>query len=518
MFVMKTEPFPHQAEWFDHTKDLTAWGLLWEQGTGKTKPTLDTAAYLYHKSVIDTLLIVAPSGVHRRWISDQIPAHLPECGDVWTFSWSGQKSSTQKHALAAAIAQRHKGGLLCVAISYDSLMTDRGGDFVKGLLTKRKCLYVLDESDNVKSPKAKRTIRVLASSKYAVYRRILTGTLVDESPFDVYSQLKFLDSGIWEKIGCKGFAAFKSFFGIFEERRIGGQDGRAYPQLISYRNLELLKGVISSTSNRVTKNGTLKLPPKLYQKRYFSMTAEQCRVYENLKNEYESTIHSGETITAVLAMVRLTRFQQITSGFVPTTATVDWGDKITANYDPEDLEEFYTDILETKSNLVKNEFLNLHPDASNPRLECLREILEQTNGQLIIWAKFTRDIDLICDLLGQMKITFARYDGKVAPDDRHREEDRFHSGEARAFVSKASVGGAGLTLIEARTVIYYNNTFRLKHRLQSEDRAHRLGQDNQVLYIDIVAEDTVDEKILNALRTKRRIASEVNGDNLAEWV
>jgi SNF2 family DNA or RNA helicase len=185
-------------------------------------------------------------------------------------------------------------------------------------------------------------------------------------------------------------------------------------------------------------------------------------------------------VTAPMAMVRLLRLQQITCGFVPT--------------DDDELEEF---------------------EGKNPRLDLLEEICDGLGHSAIIWARFRRDIDLIMQRLGDRAV---RYDGSTSDDDRAKAKERFQAGEVQFFVGNPAAAGTGLTLHKAKTVIYASNSFKLTDRLQSEDRAHRIGQDNQVVYIDLIAPGTVDEHIVRALRDKRDIAGILTGDQLKEWM
>ena len=90
--------------------------------------------------------------------------------------------------------------------------------------------------------------------------------------------------------------------------------------------------------------------------------------------------------------------------------------------------------------------------------------------------------------------------------------------ECRFLVGTPSTGGYGITLTAANTVIYYSNGYDLEKRLQSEDRAHRIGQKKPVTYVDLIAEDTVDENIVKSLRKKINIASEVLGEELKSWI
>jgi len=111
------------------------------------------------------------------------------------------------------------------------------------------------------------------------------------------------------------------------------------------------------------------------------------------------------------------------------------------------------------------------------------------------------------------------YYGLTPQDQRDTNREKFQSDPGcRFFVGTPSTGGYGLTLTAANTVVYYSNGYDLEKRLQSEDRAHRIGQKKNVTYVDIIAENTVDEKIVKALRKKINIASQVLGEDLKSWI
>lgn len=480
MYEFRTQPFRHQREWWEKTRDTKAFAILWEQGTGKSKLTVDTAGWLYSKGEIDTLVVIAPNGVHRNWIVNEVPTHLPESIPWAGVSWQSNKAASVKFQKAAKEAAESSGKLLVVAMNYDAVMTKVGDAYLEKLLTKRKCLLVLDESARIKNPKAKRTIRVLARGKHAKYRRILTGTPVANSPFDIYTQFSFLDPFAWYDIGCRSFAAFKAHFGIWADR-LDPRSGRMFRELLRYKNLEQLAAVTERIGTRVTKVDVLDLPPKLYTKRYFDLGPQQAKLYKDMKETFALQLASGE-VTAMLAITQLLRFQQIASGFVMTD----------------------------------DEKIVILPE--NPRLDLLGEIVEDTTGKMIIWAKFVHEIDQIMARLADTGVDAVRYDGQTSAEERADAITRFQNGNARAFVANPAAAGEGLTLHAATTVIYYSNSFKLTDRLQSEDRAHRIGQHHPVTYIDLVGTDTVDEKIVDALRAKLDIASVVTGDNIKAWI
>jgi SNF2 family DNA or RNA helicase len=479
-YPWQTEPFSHQREWWQRTRDVSAWAILWEQGTGKTKLTIDTAAWMFLRGQIDCLLVLAPNGVHRNWVTDEVPTHLPVTVERTALLWTSAKANNvgaKKEAKAALAAP----GLLVVAMSYDAIMTATGDAFVVKLLAQRRCLLVLDESVRIKTPKAKRTQRVLARGAGAKFRRILTGTPVANSPFDVFTQFKFIQPTIWDSIGCRSFVAFRNYFGVFQEMR-DPRSGRMFKNLLRYRNLQKLADIVGTVSCRVLKEEVLDLPPKLYVKRYFELSDKQRRYYKEMADTYAVRLESGE-VTAMLVIVQLVRFQQIISGFL-----VDENDTVI-------------------------------PLPENPRLTLLREIIaEDVQGKALVFAKFVFDIDVIMAALKEDGIEAVRYDGSTSADDRADAIERFQRGSARVLVGNPATIKEGLTLHAANTVIYYNNSFKLVDRLQSEDRAHRIGQRNAVTYIDIVAEGTVDEKIVTALRNKLDIASMITKDKLKEWI
>jgi SNF2 family DNA or RNA helicase len=478
-YDFKTKPFAHQLDWWEKTRDAASYAILWEQGTGKSKLTVDTAGWLYKQGKISALVVVAPNGVHRNWTANEVPTHLPDDVPWRGVCWNSQKANNVgfQNDIAEAL---NTPGLLVLAMNYDALMTKAGDEYLMKVLTKRRSMMVLDESARIKNPGAQRTKRALARGKYADYRRVLTGTPVANSPFDIYSQFMFLDPTVWRAVNCGSFAAFKTYFGVWADR-MDPRSGRMFRELLKYKNLEQLAIVVDHVGTRVTKADVLDLPPKLFTKRYFDLGPEQAKVYRSMKDTFGLQLAAGD-VTAMLAITQLLRFQQITSGFVVTD----------------------------------DDRVAMLPE--NPRLELLTEIVEDTQGKMIIWAKFTHEIDQIMSRLADLDVSCVRYDGQTNAEERAEAIERFQHGTARAFVANAQAAGEGLTLHAATTVIYYSNSFKLTDRLQSEDRAHRIGQYHPVTYIDLVGTDTVDEKIVTALRNKLDVASIVTGDTVKAWI
>lgn len=492
MVDFKTAPLGHQHEDVQaHGRD-PFWGRFWEPGCGKTWPTLKEAAELYDARAITGMLVLAPNGVHRNWVVDQIPAHMPDAlvERARIHTWQTSKVDTNWHREAADAVLKHRGFSI-VAMSYDAVMTEAGCAFWKAFLKQRPSLYVLDESPRIKAPSTKRTKRILGSHTGAPFRRILTGTPVDDKPFDVYAQIKFLNPTAWHCVGAGDFTAFKAQFGVWKKREIvigqqpdGTPKTREFPMLVEYRNMRMLREVVARHGSRLRKEDVLDLPPKLYSKRYFEMTPPQRRAYEQLKKDMVTFLDTGDMIAAELVITRMLRLQQVTSGWLPNEE----GDKLVAVCDP------------------------------NPRVRLLLEELEDLGHQAIVWAKYRQDITLILDALRAADITAVRYDGECSEDQMAQAVDAFKRGDVQVFVANPKKGGEGITLTGAKTVIYYNNDFHLARRLQSEDRAHRIGQTSPVHIIDLAAVDSIDEKIIEILRSKQEMAAYIQGDEARSWL
>lgn len=532
--------FTHQRELLDSTWEMPAYAVFYQTGCGKTAPTIHTVSQLFADRRIDGAIVVAPNMVHRNWISDEIPMHSPI---AWQgLDWHASRGKAQDRAVAQLLTTPRGADLPWLSITYDGLLTPRGRQVVIDFMQKfPRIFFVVDESIRVKNPEAKRTKKVAALRKLSRYVRLLNGTPT-ERPLDLYAQMKILDDQFWIRHGIGSWTAFKARFCIMRKLVIGGDDDRegrerptwgpitphdaspegiaAYEQLdlsevitpkfeskvskavlaeakavtgrtidivAGYRELDTLHAMIQPLSKRLTKEQAgLNLPPKLYQKLVFEMSAEQRSVYERLRKEYMVELDGGMLITAPMAMVRILRLQQVACGYLPN---------------PDDPE---ADPI-------------LVPRGENPRLAAFLDWLEDIDGQqLIVWCRFTHDVDIICRELGPARCV--RFDGKVGERERAIALDLFRSGKRQACVAKASSMGMGLTLVNSSLSFYYSNNFSMIERLQSEDRQHRPGQHNPVTYVDLVADRTVDGKILKGLKAKKEIADQVIGDEYRQWL
>jgi SNF2 family DNA or RNA helicase len=491
--------FPHQLALFTETRDLKSHAILWEPGLGKSKGAIDIFAYQFEKGAINAVLIVAPNGVHRNWISDELPKHLPDrvMAKTRTMFWQTKKSGTVKHKEDFVGLTLHDG-LAVFCISYSAFVTKAGKAAVWKFMQRRDCFYIADEAHNFKTPKAQRTKSIVASGRYCKFKRILTGTPC-EKPFDLYSQLRFLNPSFWRPYQMNSFEAFKQYFGVWEHKgppKIEPGDPRyrrhmkqpGWDELLSYKNVDECADILATVSDRRLKEDVLDLPPKLYTKIHFDMTPKQKRMYEQLRDQYILELEAGDE-DIDLALVRLLRMQQIACGY-----------RSTGIDEP-------TEAC----------------DDTNPRLDAAVDYLQALPHQAIVWARFRQDIDQLVDALGANQC--ARYDGAVTDDECEQAKLAFNAGTKQFFVANPARGSEGITLNGAKTAMFYSNSFKLLQRIQAEDRCHRIGQDGTdhaegfgVLYVDLLANNTVDEKIVESLRNKYDLAAQLTGDRFREWI
>ena len=469
-FLFKTKPYQHQLDALNTSCERKEFALFMEMGCGKSKVVIDNFIYLYRQEKLNGVVILAPKGVYDTWYSKEIPRHTPEETNYHVVKWSNSSTKKNKKLLSSLSEEPERLNILIMNI--EALSTKKGTQFVTDFLFKRKSMFIIDESTTIKNHKAKRTINAVRLGKYAYYKRILTGSPVTKSPLDLYSQAYFLDPSLL------GFSSYYSFRARYANLAARSAKGRTYKQVLGYKNLTELNESLLEFSSRVLKKDCLDLPDKIYLKRSIQTTDEQRRIYKELQRQAKASLSQG-TVTITHLITQIIRLHQVSCGFVK----LDNGN--------------ITEI-------------------PNQRLPELLEILEETDGKVIIWANYRHDIQKIEKELAKLygEESIGTYYGDVPQDRREEVINKFQDPDSplRFFVGNTQTGGYGITLTAANTVIYYSNNYDLEKRLQSEDRAHRIGQTNKVTYIDIVCERTVDEKIVKALRMKQNIAQTVLGE------
>jgi hypothetical protein len=539
------DDFDHQAALVADTWHVRGFGILWEPGVAKSRPTIETAVRLYENKHIDGVIVLAPDGVHRNWITDELPRH---CRAPWIgVDWDAQRAKVRQQIADVAQVLGGRGRLLWLAMTYDGLKTPAGLEVARAFRRAfPRYMLVIDESSRVAGATTARTKICKAVAIAAACVRILNGTPVGNSPLDLYSQIVMIDEHFWRRHGIASYTAFEATFAVkrkiviaaptdgvaarepassrklvaepvvgdaaaFELAMesgdlVAGDDGEEAPvaaaaaspvpasrgrtvEVIAYyRDLDKLHRMIAPITSRLTKEQAgIHLPPKLYTRIPFELAPIQRAAYDKLKRECMLELE-GKLVTATLAIVKILRLQQIACGYLP-------------NPDDPDAEPM---------RLPGNEL-------DDPRMLHAIDLCASIPYKAIIWARFRHDVDRLCKMLGDRCV---RYDGAVTSSKaRAAAIDAFRGGDkAQFFVANPAAIGVGVTLVEAKAAIYYSNSFKYDERIQSEARCHRVGQHNPVTYYDLVALRTVDEKIQKSLIEKNKIAAEVVGDDLREWL
>ena len=414
--------------------------------------------------------------MYKNWYDQELPTHLPNHIYKKVVLWkSSDKSEKQKKLLNTLFETGLDLHILIMNV--EALSTKNGVDFAARFINSHKTMMAVDESTTIKNPEAKRTKNIVSLGVEAKYKRILTGSPVTKSPLDLYKQCEFLDPWLLDH---NSYYSFRTRYAVMKTANCGG---RSVEIVVGYRNLGELSDKLKNFSYRVLKDDCLDLPKKTFMKRVVQLTPDQNKVYTQMKKE-ALAILNGKMITTANALTQLMRLQQITCGhFKADDGT----------------------IQEIKSN----------------RIDELINVLCEIEGKAVIWAHWQSDvkqiIKAIVDEFGED--SYVDYYGLTPQDERQKNIKRFQEDDkCRFFIGTPQTGGYGITLTAASNMVYYSNGYDLEKRQQSEARIDRIGQKKPMTYIDIICEDTVDDRIVKALRKKVNIASQVMGEELKAWI
>ena len=474
-YKFKTKPYAHQITALEKSWNKKVFAYFMEMGTGKTKVAIDNMAMLYDNGKINGALIIAPKGVYKNWYSQEIPDHLATHIKPKTVLWQALINQKQQKLLDTLFEPGLDFHILVMNV--EAFSTKKGVDFAARFLNSHNTFMVIDESTTIKNPGAKRTKNIVALGKYAKYRRIMTGSPVTKSPLDLYKQCEFLDEYLLDH---SSYYTFRTRYAVMRKANF---NGRSVEIVVGYKNLGELSDKLKPFSYSVLKDDCLDLPKKTFMKRVITLSAEQEKVYKQMKQMALAQLN-GKLLTTANALSQLMRLHQITCGHF-------------------------------KANDGSTQVLK------NNRLNELSELLEEVEGKAIIWAHYQYDVQTILDAIKKEygEEAVVDYYGKTPNEERQDNIQKFQSDpRCRFLVGTPSTGGYGLTLTAASTMIYYSNGYDLEKRQQSEARIDRIGQEKPMTYIDIICEDTVDERIVKALRKKINIATEIMGEELKEWI
>lgn len=466
----------HQIDAIERAKESKDLGLFFEQGTGKTRTTIEILRRRYAGAGrLQKTLILCPQIVIDNWAAefkmyskikdfDVVPLHGPQTKRVKTF-------------LDQAGETLHRGKIFIT--NYEALQME---DLFKYIQLWKPEILICDESQRLKNFAGVRAKKTAAIADTTGANFILSGTPILNSPMDAYMQFRILDRG--ETFGKNPYT-FRAIY--FEDKNASFKGKQSYfpkwePRAVYFPELQ---SKIQRKSLRVLKAECLDLPPLVRQLIYCEMNREQMRMYNEMKQEYVTWLKdkSGESkaVIAQLAVTKALRLQQIVSGF------------------------------------AKDELGIEHQMKDVPRLKVLEELLEDLtpNAKVIVWANFKENYKMIASLCDKLKISYREIHGDISPKEKQKNMDEFRKDDTvRVMIANQAAAGVGVNLVEASYAIYYSKNFSLEQDLQSEARNYRGGSEihQKVTRIDLVCKGTIDELVSEALANKQAIA-----DRILDW-
>ena len=535
IYISKRPPRLKQAEALEFLSDKRVAALLMAMRTGKTKVIVDDWASRY----IDNLLVIAPAGAYMPW-GDGVYLDVPDPEDIMVFTWVSKTRKKDSKKLDAFMKHPGRRVLLINAEAISSVKAAR--ELALEFLRDTPSMMVIDESVIIKN-------RGNILSKFCVdklapladYKRILTGLVAPQSPLDVYQQFRLLDENIFpEKFElfreryceikriCKlpdsvVDAKFKSVFGLRKnplpadlmkklinscwpdsmvtpamvpgmlsvmtrEDKIdaifrAGRWIESIPVIMGYRNIDELHRRIAPYSFRVRLEDCYDMPTSDYSFRDVEMTDEQEKAYSEMKLFATTQLENQKHITAQNVITQMLKLHQILCGHT----------------------------TDEEGNPV---------EIPEKRTASMVQMLEDYDGKAIIWCSYDTDVRKVTSALEKTfgQGTVSRFWGGNR-DTREQEEIAFkNSPSVRFMVATPDAGGRGRTWDIADLVVYHSARNNLDHRMQSEERAKAVGKMRPVAYVDMRVPGTVEEKIIEALRSKQNLAAIISGDDFKDWL
>ena len=404
---------------------------------------------MYLDKQINRVLICCPTSIVNVW-----PSEFEKFADypVTVMSIIG----TKEKRIQKLEDLPHSPGLQVAVINYESTWR-----LEEELIQYNADIIICDESQRIKGNATAQSKCLHRLGDKASYRIILSGTPVQNSPLDLWSQYRFLD---------------KSIFGnsYYQHKgRYALMGGYQQHQVIAYINQREMTQKAHSIAYRVTKDEALDLPETIDQFRYVDLEPKARKLYNEIEKESYAELENGGEVTAAIILTRILRLQQITGGFISDD------DKVSTA-------------------------------VSTAKLEALEDIIDDAGRKIVVFARFRPEISAIKKMCERKKILYAMIDGSVDMADRGAEVERFQNDKkCMVFIAQIQTAGLGITLTAADIAVFYSLDYNYANYSQALSRIHRIGQMNKCTYIHLLASKSIDSKIMEALRKKESIASSV---------
>lgn len=461
--LIKAKPYQHQIEAFDFA--CRQFGIysgypisrgvafLMEMGTGKSLTAIAVTGALSESGKARKVLIVAPLSILGVW-EEEFAKFADFEYHIEVLKGSGAKKAETLKALNGEILQ-------VAVVNYESSWR-----LEKQITDWRPDLIITDEAHKIKTHNISASKAMHKLGMLAKYRLLLTGTPVTNKALDIFSQYKFLNPQIYGQ----SFYAFRTRY--FDMTGYGNHT----PVLKKAMEPELT-AKMHSIAIRATKAECLDLPETTDIIRRIELEPHAIKVYQNLVKESYAELSDGE-VSVTNVLTKLLRLSQLTGGFIGND------------------EDSATEHI------------------SSAKLEALEEIIDsamEEGKKVVVIARFVPELKAICRLLEKKRIGYSLIMGGV--NNRDQQVTQFqHDPNVSVFVGQIATAGLGITLTAASTMVFYSLDYSMSNFEQAKARIHRAGQRMPCTYIYLIAKDTVDAKVLKALKNKANLAKTLVDD------
>lgn len=448
----KLEAYPYQLDTLKAVCDLPYAAIFHEQGLGKTKIAIDLTLYWLERDIVDTIFIVTKKALVQNWLNE-FDAHSYIKPRVLS-----DNKQANNFAFNAPV--------LVYILNYEVISSNH--ELIKLFLKTCRVGSILDESQKIKNPDTKLTSNFLDIADSFPRKIIMTGTPVANRPFDIWSQIKFLDGG--KSLG-NSFAKFKEDTDLPDSNasKKGGYAG----------NLAAIMQKIKGFSIRETKSSSgLELPQKSIKTHHIEMERAQQEIYNDYRNELAHEFEQdGQLIhdDAESILKRLLRLVQCASNPL---------------------------LVDAAYKSIPCKFVKLEDLLTSPDLQ---------KSKVIIWSSFIENVNWLSRQLTAYKPV--QIHGSRSIDERNRAIEKFKmDSSCRILIATPGAAKEGLTLTVANHAIFYDRSFSLDDYLQAQDRIHRISQTQECFVHNLIAKNTIDEWVDRLLYAKYQAAQLAQGD------
>ena len=461
--IVKVKPFDHQIKGTEmalkrfekSTSNNKGFALLMEMGTGKSLTSIMIAGRLYQEDKIKKVLIVAPLSILGVW-EDEFRKFANFSYELKVLT--GTLANKKKQLTTFASDEKLK----VAVVNYESSwrMKDE-------LLKFNADLIIADEGHKLKDNRSSQSKGMQELGDKARYKLLLTGTVITNKEIDIFSQYRFLDKSIFGD----SFYKWRNYYFT-----MGGYG--LHTPIFKKALTDEFQNKFMSIAYRVRKDECLDLPPVTEEIRALDLEPEARKIYKQLEDEMFARFKDDKELTVTNVLTKILRLSQVTGGYLPND----------------------NDSQSTNISTVK--------------MEALIDIIDsarQEDKKVVVIARFNNELDAIEDMLQLKKIKYAVVRGEVKNRDEQISEFQ-NNPECKVFVGQIATCGLGITITASSIMVFYSMDYSMSNFEQCKARIHRAGQKENCHYIYLVCKNTVDRKVLRALRNKIDLAKSLVDD------